>query len=117
MKKKKPPDPATLLRERALTFPGAWEDHPWGDTCMKVGKKIFAFFGESGLTVKLIEAHEAAMSVPGARPTAYGMGKAGWVSLPLDDGAPPLEILYDWLEESYRLIAPKKLSAQLDERA
>jgi predicted DNA-binding protein (MmcQ/YjbR family) len=115
--KKKAADLGTLLRERALTFPGAWEDHPWGDTCVKVGKKIFAFFGERGLTLKLVEAHEAAMSVPGAAPTAYGMGKAGWVSMPLDGDPPPLEILCDWLEESYRLIAPKKLSARLDDRA
>ena len=37
--KKKANDLATRLRERALKFPGAWEDHPWGDTCVKVGKK------------------------------------------------------------------------------
>jgi len=63
--KKKANDLATRLRERALKFPGAWEDHPWGDTCVKVGKKI----------------------------------------------------LCDWLEESYRVVAPKKLAAQLDGRA
>jgi predicted DNA-binding protein (MmcQ/YjbR family) len=114
--RKKTSDPVDALRVRALTFPGAWEDHPWGDTCVKVNKKIFAFFGEDKLTLKLVEAHEAAMSLPGAQPTAYGMGKAGWVTLPLGAQSPPLEILYDWLEESYRLIAPKKLAAQLDER-
>ena len=84
---------------------------------MKVGKKIFAFFGETTLTLKLVEAHEAAMSVPGAAPTGYGMGKAGWVTMPLDGDIPPLDILYDWLEESYRIIAPKKLAAQLDDGA
>ncbi len=115
--KKKANDSGTRLRERALTFPGAWEDHPWGDTCVKVGKKIFAFFGKTTLTLKLVEAHEAAMSVPGAAPTAYGMGKAGWVTMPLGGDIPPLDILYDWLEESYRIIAPKKLAAQLDDGA
>ena len=35
-----------LLREFALTLPGAWEDFPWGDTVIKVRKKIFVFLGE-----------------------------------------------------------------------
>ena len=112
--KKKTAGPSSQLRKRALALPGAWEDHPWGDSVVKVGKKIFAFLGEESLTLTLSEAHAAAMSVPGAKPTAYGLGKAGWVTIPLDAGAPPLEVLCDWLEESYRAIAPKKLSAQLD---
>ena len=101
------------LRERALSFPGAWEDHPWGDSVVKAGKKIFVFLGDSTITLKLAEAHAAAMSVPGAKPTAYGLGKAGWVTLPLDAGAPPVDVLCDWLEESYRAVAPKKLSVGL----
>ncbi len=115
--KRKTTDLRRALMERALTFPGAWEDHPWGETCAKVNKKIFAFVGDETLTLKLVEAHEAAISVRGAQPTGYGMGKAGWVTLPFGADAPPLEILCDWLEESYRLIAPKKLAAQLDGRA
>ena len=80
---KKKNNPCAALRKRALSFPGAWEDAPWGDSVVKVGKKIFAFLGETTLTLKLTEAHAAAMSVPNAKPTAYG------------------------------LVAPKKLSAQL----
>jgi predicted DNA-binding protein (MmcQ/YjbR family) len=110
--KKKSTGPAARLRERALSFPGAWEDDPWGDSVVKVGKKIFVFLGDETLTLKLAEAHEAAMAVPGAKPTPYGLGKAGWVTIPLA-GAPPADILCDWLEESYRLIAPKKLVKQL----
>ncbi len=107
-------DLAVVLRKHALTFPGAWEDHPWGDTVIKAGKKVFAFLGDSTqIAIKLTDAHEAALAVPGARPTAYGLGKAGWVTLPLDAGVPPVEVLCDWLEESYRNVAPKKLSAQL----
>jgi predicted DNA-binding protein (MmcQ/YjbR family) len=110
--KKKLPSLTARLRERALSFPGAWEDDPWGDSVIKVGKKIFVFLGDESLTLKLVEAHAAAMSVPGAKPTPYGLGKAGWVTIPFA-GAPPAEILCDWLEESYRLIAPKKLVKQM----
>ncbi|HEY0393460.1 MAG TPA: MmcQ/YjbR family DNA-binding protein [Candidatus Elarobacter sp.] len=109
------PAPAKALRARALALPGAWEDDPWGDSVVKVAKKIFVFLGEKKVTLKLVEAHAAAMSVPGAVPTPYGLGKAGWVTLPLD-GAPPLDVLGDWLEESYRLVAPKKLIKELDAR-
>jgi len=37
------------------------------------------------------------------------------VTIPLDAGVPPLDVLCDWVEESYRIVAPKKLSAQLDD--
>lgn len=115
--KKKPApknDPSGTLRARALAYPGAWEDHPWGDTVVKAGKKIFVFLGETTVTLKLSDAHDAALSVPGAAPTGYGLGKAGWVTIPLTAGVPPVDVLCDWLEESYRTVAPKKLSAQLD---
>ena len=36
---------AKALREYALAFPEAWEDFPWGDRVVKVGKKIFVFLG------------------------------------------------------------------------
>lgn len=113
--KKKKTGVTARLRERALSFPGAWEDDPWGDSVIKVAKKIFVFLGDETVTLKLVEAHEAAMSVPGAKPTAYGLGKAGWVTMPLA-GAPPADVLCDWLEESYRLVAPKKLIKGLEAR-
>jgi predicted DNA-binding protein (MmcQ/YjbR family) len=113
MTTKKKTNAAKALRERAKALPGAWEDNPWGDSVVKVGKKIFVFLGDDKVTLKLVEAHAAAMSVPGAAPTGYGLGKAGWVTMPLD-GAPPIDILCDWLEESYRLVAPKKLIKELD---
>ncbi|NUT56246.1 MAG: MmcQ/YjbR family DNA-binding protein [Thermoleophilia bacterium] len=96
----------------ALSLPEAWEDQPWGDTVVKVRKKIFVFVGPERLTVKLDEAHAHALSIDGAEPTGYGLGKAGWVTVPsagVDD-----DVLRDWIEESYRLVAPKRLVALLD---
>ena len=36
------------LLEFALSLPEAHEDHPWGETVVKVRKKIFVFLGEDG---------------------------------------------------------------------
>jgi predicted DNA-binding protein (MmcQ/YjbR family) len=107
----------------ALALPGAWEDHPWGESVAKVGKKVFVFLGldhpdadppSFAMTVKLDESHEQALAVPGAAPTGYGLGKSGWVTVPLRATTPPLDVLTDWVEESYRLVAPKRLVAELD---
>jgi predicted DNA-binding protein (MmcQ/YjbR family) len=97
----------------ALSFPEAWEDHPWGETVVKVRKKIFVFLGPERLTVKLDESHAHALSIEGAVPTGYGLGKAGWVTVPFAEL--PLDLLHDWIEESYCLVAPKRLAAVLTE--
>ena len=96
----------------ALSLPEAWEDHPWGETVVKVRRKIFVFVGAERITVKLDEAHAHALSVDGAEPTGYGLGKAGWVTVPTAGVTP--DVLRDWVEESYRLVAPKSLVAELD---
>jgi len=103
----------------ALTLPGAWEDHPWEETVAKVGKKIFVFLGgpgSAGMAVKLDESLAGALGVKGAKPTAYGLGKAGWVDVPFGPDAPPLGVLKDWVEESYRRVATKTLVKELDAR-
>jgi predicted DNA-binding protein (MmcQ/YjbR family) len=113
--------PSDRLCRFALGLPESWEDFPWGDHVVKVAKKIFVFLGTGHdstprLTVKLEGSHPAAMAVPGAAPTAYGLGRAGWVNVPLDGpGRPPLGVLEDWIEESYRIVAPKRLVRQLDQ--
>jgi predicted DNA-binding protein (MmcQ/YjbR family) len=123
----KAPKGPLKVRERvrafALGLPGAVEEFPWGESVIKVNKKIFVFLGVDdgshppGITVKLKDeqAHEHARSAPGAAPAGYGLGKAGWVSVPLGRaGVPGAGVLCDWVEESYRVIAPKKLIAELD---
>ncbi|MEU0201063.1 MULTISPECIES: MmcQ/YjbR family DNA-binding protein [unclassified Streptomyces] len=111
------------VRAFALGLPGAVEEFPWGESVAKVNKKVFVFLGVQdgsyplGVTVKLTDetAHAHALACPGAEPAGYGLGKAGWVSIPLEQpGAPAAEVLCDWVEESYRVIAPKRLTAELD---
>lgn len=101
----------------ALSFPEAYEDHPWGEDVAKVRGKIFVFLGQSTsrrITVKLDESHGHALSIDGAEPTGYGLGKAGWVTVPLRAPGIDLELLRDWIEESYRIVAPRRLVAELD---
>jgi predicted DNA-binding protein (MmcQ/YjbR family) len=104
----------------ALAFPGAWEDHPWDETVAKVGKKVFVFFGARegvGLSVKLPESADFALGMDWTEPTGYGLGKAGWVSATFPRGTKiPVDLLMDWIDESYRAVAPKKLIAELDAR-
>jgi predicted DNA-binding protein (MmcQ/YjbR family) len=103
----------------ALTLPETFEDRPWeDDVVVKVRGKIFVFLGPPGSTrmsVKLAESHAHALAVDGARPTGYGLGKAGWVTVPNRAPGVSLDVLRDWVEESYRIVAPKRLLADLDE--
>ncbi|MDQ0941149.1 putative DNA-binding protein (MmcQ/YjbR family) [Streptomyces sp. V1I1] len=72
-----------------------------------------------GVGVKLKDEamHAHVLSCPGAEPSGYGLGKAGWVQIPLaQKGAPSAAVLCDWVEESYRSIATKKLIAELEAR-
>jgi predicted DNA-binding protein (MmcQ/YjbR family) len=112
--------PASAVRAFALSLPGAWEDHPWGESVAKVGKKVFVFLGKPkgesfGLSVKLPASGFEALELPFTEPTGYGLGKGGWVTATFGDGDEiPVEILNSWVEESYRAIAPKKLVSEFD---
>jgi predicted DNA-binding protein (MmcQ/YjbR family) len=122
-------DASVELRTFALDLPGAYEDFPWGDRVAKVGKKIFAFLGRAdeggeraergvGLAVKLRDSHEEALGMDFTTPSGYGLGRHGWVNCQFPPGADvPVELLCDWIDESYRLIAAKRLVAELDRRA
>jgi predicted DNA-binding protein (MmcQ/YjbR family) len=107
------------LRTWALHFPESYEDHPWGENVAKVNKKVFVFFGTPQkdrlvVGVKLPHDGEYARSLPFCQPSGYGLGKAGWVTASFGAGDdPPLDTLKDWIDESYRAVAPKRLVKQL----
>lgn len=109
---------AKALRAAALAYPTTVEDFPWGDRAMKVGgKKVFLFLGgdeEGGFScsMKLPFRAEEALKLKNTQPTPYGLGRAGWVSFTFTPKAKvPLAKMLDWLDESWRAVAPKKLSA------
>jgi len=104
------------LKKLAKSYPGAWEDHPWGETVYKVGKKVFVFMGVDrgdgsfGMSVKLPNTSEAATTMfSWCEPTGYGLGKSGWVTAHFErrDDV-PVDLLKQWLDESYAAIAPKR---------
>lgn len=95
------------LRDYALALPGAYEDHPWGEIVAKVGKKVFMFLGQqetSWVTVKLTDpmVREHALTLKGAEPSGYGLGRSGWVSIPIRGNASKYKLLTEFIEESYR---------------
>lgn len=109
------------LRKQALKYPETEEHHPWGETAIKVKGKVFLFLHTAkdalSLSVKLPHSREDALALPFTEPTHYGLGKSGWVTSSFKKGDDvPVGILKDWLDESYRAIAPKKLVNALPAR-
>lgn len=111
------------VRGFALGLPGAVEEFPWGESVAKVNNRIFVFLGPAGggaqpaVTVKLADEdlHAHALTLPGAQPARYGLGKSGWVRVPLSGHeTTPAELLCDFVEESYRAVAPRRLVAEWD---
>lgn len=117
---------ADRLRAFGLTYPGAHLKSPWpGHNDLAVNDKTFAYLSVAGqpfsISCKLArENAEAALSMmPFTKPTAYGLGKWGWVTATIEDGdgiAIPVELFEEWIDESYRKQAPKKLLRELEAR-
>ena len=92
---------ADALRAYALAYPEAHEENPWGHSAIKVRGKTFVFLhsDDSGmsLSTKLPESSHAALMLPFAEPTGYGLGKSSWVTARFDAGEQvPLAILHEW---------------------
>ena len=124
------------IREFALGLPAAEEDFPWGEPVIKVRRRpgvppwrkekegvygpMFLWLGlrdaaNPSVHVKLTRSHEEAMAIAGATPTTIsGLGQWGWLAVPLDEV--DIGLLCDWVDESYRNVAPMRLVAVLDAR-
>lgn len=120
------------VRAFALSLPCAIEDLPWGEVAIKVDYPprpkgngfrrgpMFAWLGSPdaptpAVAVKLTASYDEAVAVAGATPTTMsGLGHWGWLTVPL--AGADLDVVRDWIEESYRNVAPKKLVAELHSR-
>lgn len=109
---------ASALVAHALAYPETREDHPWGETAIKVKDKVFLFLGRGekvSFSVKLPLSREFALDFPFTEPTHYGLGKHGWVSVTLTKGDElPLEVMKKWIDESFAAVAPKSLVKGLE---
>ena len=106
--------PETSWLDYCLAKPGAWRDEPWeGDTVVKVGGKIFAFFGAddppTGVGLKCGDRETADLLIeryPSAvRRSAY-IGQHGWNSITLDGTIPDDEVA-ELIDASYAQIVAK----------
>jgi len=112
---------ATELREYGLTYPGAHIKSPWPDhKDLAVKDKTFAYLSVPGkpfsISCKLKQTSAKALELPFTTPTGYGLGKWSWVTATIVKGDIPTELFKEWLDESYRDQAPKKLDAMFEER-
>jgi predicted DNA-binding protein (MmcQ/YjbR family) len=105
------------LRAHALAYPETTEEFPWGESAFKVKGKTFVFMradaSEVSFSVKLPDSRARALSLPGSEPTHYGLGAKGWVTL-RPTSKTSLKLLFSFIEESYRAVAPKRILSQLE---
>jgi Uncharacterized protein conserved in bacteria len=105
------------LRAFGLAYPGAHTKSPWpGHNDLAVNDKTFAYLSVEGdpfsISIKLPYTNYEALKLPFAKPTGYGLGKSGWVTVePTAGQMPSLDLLKSWIDESYRAQAPKRLAA------
>lgn len=106
------------LRERALELPRVAENGSCLTRAFKARTKGFLYLGETDGTynvmLKVGDSLDAVRSFCADRPEDCSVGSTNWVTLHFDSDEAPPPMLSDWIEESYRLLAPRKLVAELD---
>jgi len=112
------------LRSFALQYPGAAEGiacaaTPIEKRTIKAQSKAFLFIGTADVMLKLGELMPEAAELAARRPDlCKAGGSLGWVTIYIrGDEHPPVELVEKWIDESYRLLAPKKLVASLPARS
>ena len=114
-------DALERLRDICLAFPEASEQGGVGRPTFKVRQKIFAMrhLMDGRLSVWLKAPPGAQGALIQTSPDIFFMppyvGRHGWVGAFLDADL-DWDQLADLIEDSYRITAPKRLVAQLDER-
>jgi predicted DNA-binding protein (MmcQ/YjbR family) len=116
------PDP---FHERLLaivkSLPGAFEDRPWGSVHCKVAGKIFVGWGrqdDGGMSIGFKTDKELQTMLVSSDPrftVAAYVGKHGWVDMK-PGPAPNWGEVEQFILQSYRMIAPRKLVKELDGR-
>ena len=105
------------MRSLAMALPEATEEITWGtDINFRVRKKIFAFPGQGGSLMVKADRNELPALLDDSRfsPAPY-LARGGWVMMDLTSRPVDWDEVDELIRTSYILIAPKKLSARLDD--
>lgn len=113
--------PLDVIRTECMKYPEAEKAFLFGDhEVYRVKKKVFVWMGDGQqpgstyVSVKLKDTQGMALSLPFVTPAAYGMAKWGWVAADFPKGKFPEPLVREWIRESYRHTAPKKLLKVLE---
>jgi len=117
--------PIDRLRTVCLALPEAFEKVSHGEPTFWVHKRMFAMFADAGNhhgkgrhAVWCKATHTTQHMLVSQRPDRYFVppyaGTSGWFGIYLDEKPDWTEVAQR-LEESYRLVAPKRLLAQMDD--
>jgi hypothetical protein len=117
--------PIDRLREICLALPEAHEAEAWGEPTFRVRNKLFAMHASANThhgagreAVWIASNHAAQDMVMRAKPDRYFsppyVGPGGWIGAWIDRN-PPWNEIAELLRDGYRLKAPKRLSATLEE--
>jgi len=100
-----------------MTFPQASEGTSCVNRAFKAGGKNFVFLGENGdeCTLRLkLDDSIAAIETIARTNNSYEVGKGGWTKVVFEpNDAPALQDVKTWITESFLLLAPKKVAAEL----
>jgi hypothetical protein len=118
-------DALARLRDICLALPEAHEAEAWGEPTFRVRNKLFAMHASASThhgagreAVWICANHVSQDMVMRARPDRYFsppyVGPGGWIGAWLDRNPPWTEIA-QLLRDGYRLKAPKRLAAGLDD--
>jgi hypothetical protein len=114
----------TRVRKICLALPEAHEVTAWGEPTFRVKNKLFAMYADASNhhgggrhAVWLKSTHFTQDQLIQANPNRYFsppyVGPSGWIGVRLDK-RPSWKKIAGHIEDAYRLIAPRKLVAELD---
>ena len=107
----------TKLRRLAKSFPETQEVEAWGHPTFRAGNKIFASFGEHEesptIGVKQTKPDQLILVEDPRFFVSPYVGKHGWIGIYIEDVEWPQ--VADLVEQSYRLVALKRMVKALDE--
>ncbi len=114
MPRETPAAAVAKLQKFAMKYPDAASTPSCNNIAVKSGGKAFVYLGERddsyNVRLKLSSSLDQAGKLAAKQPDVYEVSNIGWVLVKCDSGtALPAGLLDSWIDESFHLLAPKKL--------